>query len=82
MGRNRAEYKDKTTSKVCKQLIGKINKKELYEVWKTYNELKIKGISILDCIEALYGEDLNFFTALGFEIINEEYIKELVNDKC
>jgi len=83
MGNNRREYQNKTPSKICGKLSNNLkekDKKELFELWKVYNELRSKGVKAIDCIEALYGENLDYFTAVGFEVFNKEYIKELNNE--
>lgn len=78
MGSNRRFSEKQSPSEVFGRLSNNFSdekKLELYNVWKAYNELRSKNVKPLNCIEALYGEDLDYFTSVGFELFNREYIE-------
>lgn len=74
MGSNRGFSKKQLTAEVFGKLSNNQNKKELFEVWKVYNELRSKEVNAVDAVQALYGENVDYFTAVGFELFNKEYL--------
>lgn len=81
MGSNRGFSKEQLTAEVFGKLSNHQDKKELFEVWKAYNELRSKGVKAIDAIQALYGENVDYFTAVGFELFNKEYLEVLEESK-
>lgn len=74
MGRNRSISENKSPKEVFGQLSNEIDKAELYSIWKVYNQLRSSGNSPKKCIEYLDREKLDYFTEVGFELFNKEYI--------
>lgn len=89
MGINRGEHKDRSPSEVCRRMklsVG-LDKKELYRVWLAYNR-RLKtcsnprvAVEKLQTHPEIYPESyLNYFTALGFQLFNKEYLEEVKDD--
>jgi hypothetical protein len=53
-------------------------KQDLFEIWKAYNEL-ITKCSKREAIKYLYGEDLTYFTLVGLDLFNKEYLGAIKN---
>lgn len=83
MGSNRGISKEQSPPEVFGRLSDNFSnddKKELFAIWQAYNEMRINGIDVFKTIEFLKGDNLDYFTAVGFELFNKEYI-DLIDEK-
>lgn len=75
MGNYRGIGQEQNPSEVFGRLSNNLDTKELFEVWKAYNDLRINGLSAKEAVRFLYGEDLSYFTSVGLELFNKKYIE-------
>lgn len=90
MGDDRSEHQDKPATQVFTRVSEyfNVNKNELYRLWLAYNNRKVINknprmtILQLESHEDMYApEALNYFMAMGFELFNKEYLKEIRDGK-
>ena len=66
-----------------------VDEEELYRIWLAYNNRQVinKGDARKTINQLLKHDDfypvetLNYFMAMGFEMFNREYLKEIENEK-
>lgn len=84
MGKHRGKHQDKSSTEVSVKLSKAFNvrQKDLYSLWLAYNNRVIVNgnprltINQLSSHPEMYSpEAMNYFTALGFELFNKEYLK-------
>jgi len=86
MGDDRSEHQDKSPTQIFTRVSEhfNVNRKELYRLWLAYNNRVVINknpratILQLQSHEDAYSpEALNYFMAMGFELFNKEYAKEI-----
>jgi hypothetical protein len=83
MGSNRGISKEQSPPEVFGRLSNSFSdndKKELFAIWQSYNEMRIGGVNPFEIVKYFRGDSLDYFTAVGFELFNKEYIKLMEED--
>ncbi len=79
MGSDREFGQEQSPPEVFKRLsdnYSDIEKMKLFNTWKEYNSIKLRSGSSQIAIDYLYRENLDYFTIVGLELFNKEYIEE------
>ena len=86
MGADRGEHQNASAPQVFIKVYEKfgLTKRQIYEIWVAYNNRRNIGTPARTAIDQLQShpeiypiEILNYFTVIGLELFNKEYIKEV-----
>ena len=92
MGTDRGKCETESPSEIFRSIrsFWEVDEQELYRIWIAYNNRQVinKGDARKTINQLLKHDDfyppetLNYFMAMGFEMFNREYLKEIENERA